>query len=278
MRRSGFLLYALSISALLAGLPEAFAFQIAVSPMRFEVPLGNKPVRRSMKVINQGKTPLEVGISVGHWDLDNNNKVRNIAPTSQSLDQWLVVSPLKLKIPAGKTRTLRFAIRPFTRPRTGEHRAMIYLDQGGPVRKGANGVSFRFRIGVPVYANVGKPVRHGSIKWIKAKPSQIGFNIENSGKYNVRFWGNYAIWKRERFPGSSAASRALAAASLSKKFRKPKTALDGGALPSTPVLPGYRRTIPIKPKPGLKPGSYKILMQGKLGDAPLNKTYAFTVD
>ena len=277
MRRFKFIVFALSTIALLAALPEAFAFQIAVSPMRFEVPLGNKPVRRSLKVINQGKTPLEVGISIGHWDLDDNNAVRNIAPTAQSLDQWIVASPLKLKIPAGKTRTLRFSIRPYTKPHIGEHRAMIYLDQGGTGVKGPRGVSFRFRIGVPIYANVGKPLRFGSISGVVAEPTRIGFNIKNAGKYNVRFKGNYGIWKNNRFPGSNTASRMLATSATSKKFRKPKSAILAGNLPSTPVLPGYRRTIPIKMKSKLNPGNYKIFLRGNLGDSPLNKTYSFTI-
>ena len=105
----------------------------------------------------------------------------------------------------------------------------------------------------------------------------IGFNIKNDGKYNVRFKGTYAIWKNNRFPGSSTASRALAASGTGKKFRKPKTATLAGSLPSLPVLPGYRRTIPIKMKTRLKPGNYKIFLRGNLGDSPLNKTYSFTV-
>ena len=375
MRRSSISVLFLSIILLLAAKPEAFAFQIAVSPMKFEIPLGHKPVRRSLKVINQGKTPLEVSVSIGHWDLDGKNKIRDIKPTSQSLDQWIVASPLKFKIPSGKARTLRFSIRPFTRPTIGEHRAMIYLDQEGPALKGANGVTFKFRLGVPVYANVGRPVRLGSSHWdldgknkirdikptsqsldqwivasplkfkipsgkartlrfsirpftrptigehramiyldqegpalkgangvtfkfrlgvpvyanvgrpvrlgsikgVVAKRTSIGFKIKNAGKFNVRFKGNFGVWKAKSFPGSLTASRLLAQSGPAKSFIKPKSATNAGVLPTTPVLPGYNRTIPIPLKSRLRPGAYKIHLAGKLGDNPLHKTYSFTV-
>jgi len=277
MVRSKYICLALSMITLLAMPREVFAFQIAVSPMKFEVPIGGRPVTRSMKVINSGKTPLEVGVSIGHWDLDENNNVRSIKPTAQSLDQWIVASPLKLKIPAGKTRTLRFSIRPYTKPSIGEHRAMIFLDQGGAPTKGPKGVSFRFRIGVPVYGNVGNPVRRAAIKSFVAKPARVGFNIKNDGKYNVRFSGDYGIWEATKFPGVKRGTQQLRTASKPKTFVKPKTAMSAGELPTTPVLPGYQRTIPVPLKSNLAPGEYKMLLAGKLGDTPLNKTYSFTV-
>ena len=102
-----------------------------------------------MSVVNFGTEPVEVQASVVHWDLDERNEVRTIAPTEQSLDQWIVINPLRFTVPAGRDR--RPSVSRCDRvssPRRGEHRAMIYLHASSSSPNSEQQVRVRFRVGV----------------------------------------------------------------------------------------------------------------------------------
>ena len=94
--------------------------QIAVSPSRFEVEIGPKPTTEAVTVMNLGKDPVTIMVTVASWDLDELNKVRILEPDEQSLDQWMVINPLRFTVPSGKSQTVRFSIRPKIRPLPGE--------------------------------------------------------------------------------------------------------------------------------------------------------------
>lgn len=268
----------LAVATLLAAAATADAFNMAISPMRFEFPLDARPVTRSLKVINQGSEPIGIRVKVGHWDLDEQNRLREIAPTEQSLDQWIIVRPLKLTTPPGKSRTLRFAVRPFTRPKPGEHRAMIFLEQTGAYQKNAQGIAMRFRFGVAVYAHVGQTIRKGDVKAVVAEGRGFGVDIKSVGTANVRMNGKFGIWPANKFPGEESARQALAAVSgKEKKIARPRGAAIAGLLPSTPVLPGYRRQINVPLAEELKPGKYRLVLAGKLGTSKLARSHLFQV-
>ena len=123
-RRAGIALGCLVASVITAGaVPPA---QIAVSPSRFEIEIGPSPTTEALRVFNFSDRPVDVQASVAHWELDRNSRVVIVEPTEQSLDQWIVMNPLRFTIPAGGSQTMRFSIRPKTAPDPGEHRAMIY--------------------------------------------------------------------------------------------------------------------------------------------------------
>jgi len=120
--------------------------KLAISPSRIEM-YPEKKATESITVLNLGNEPMQVEVAVQNWDFDNNNNYRALPPTPQSLDQWLIINPVKLSIPAKSQQTVRLAVRPRVEPEDGEHRAMVFFRQLNSEGKGLN---FRFNVGVPI--------------------------------------------------------------------------------------------------------------------------------
>jgi len=245
--------------------------QIGVSPARIELEVGSQPTTESLSVVNFGDAPVEVQASVLHWDLDERNEVRTIAPTEQSLDQWIVINPLRFTVPAGGSQTVRFSVRPRVAPEPGEHRAMIYFTQQLEP-DGERQIRVRFRVGVAVYGQVGEVRRNGTLHAVKVidgtNPPEARFDLSSDGSANVRMLGRYAVWRAEDYPGVQPA---LPTDEL------PVGALLGGALPSRPVLPGTRREIILQTTGSLEPGRYVLDLRGTLGESPVDRAVPFTV-
>ena len=263
---------------LLIGLtPFAIANEFALSPPNFHIQIDGKPVTKSLKVFNFGSEPTEFQVSVANWVLDEQNEVQVIAPTEQSLDQWLLVNPLRITVPPKESRTVRFSVRPRVQPTPGEHRAMIYLTE---VRSKARGhIKIRGRLGVAVYGYVGDVVKKGKLHGIQVeaekKPVKIAFDVESLGNAHVRLSGQYAIWPADRYPGSDK-TRSIASIGT-KKMVLPEGVVEAGNLVKTPVLPGTRRKVVLFGTQALKPGSYVLDVNGALQDTPLKQGVFFEV-
>lgn len=271
---SRLLALAIITGSMVAGALPAHAFYLSVSPPRFELKIGRRPVTKSIKIGNHANKPAHIRVRVANWDLDENNKVREVAPTPQSLDQWLIINPLKFTIPPGKTRTVRFAVRPYVRPKGGEHRAVIYFEDNGPAKQIRKGIFVRFKLGVVVYGYVGAPIRRGKLLGVQARAGSIDFSIISVGNANVRMHGRYGLWPNADFPGARAARARLA--SVNWKSTKPKSikgAVAVGRLPSKPVLPGKKRTVKLLAGRALKPGAYKLVVAGRLGAQDISKVH-----
>jgi len=107
-------LLALSLGMAATSPLPATALEIAVSPARFELDLNQKRKTQTLEIVNSSDRPVEIGIDMANFDLDENNQLRVLPPTEQSLDQWIAINPTRVKIPAKGRRTMRFAIRPFS--------------------------------------------------------------------------------------------------------------------------------------------------------------------
>ncbi|MDH5638783.1 MAG: molecular chaperone, partial [Nitrospinota bacterium] len=90
--------------------------QIGAAPPNVTVEIGGKPVSGSIQLFNLSKTPVKLHTTVSNWELDEANNIRTIPPTPQSMDLWTIVSPVDFTIAPGKTQTIRFSIRPRTKP------------------------------------------------------------------------------------------------------------------------------------------------------------------
>jgi hypothetical protein len=271
--------------ALLAGLAAAATThaqdapsppaQVAVSPSRFDLQIGSAPTLDSFRIINLGQDTIEVRISVSNWEMDLNNQVQEVAPTEQSLDQWMVVNPLHFSIPAGESQTVRFSIRPRVKPEPGEHRAIIYLNQVLPKDGAASGLRDRFRYGVVVYGQVGETVRHGIIHGVKVdtadQPLVASFDISSDGSANVRMSGRYAVWPAAAYPGCEQTTEQARGQEL------PAPVLHTGDLPALPILPATRRAMKLVIPIRLSPGDYVLDLNGVLGSEPINQGVPFSV-
>ncbi len=252
--------------------------QIAVSPSRFELQIGPRPTTHSLNVMNMGRGPVTIEVAVATWDLDEANAIRILEPTETSLDQWMVINPLRFTIPAKSTQTVRFSIRPKVVPEPGEHRAMIYLnqvlDEAAPVD-----LSVKFSFGVAVYGMAGEVTREGRLNAVvinpAAGPPLARFDISSLGSAHVRMNGQYAIYHADDYPGVEATT-------IIPELGRPGTELPeavvaAGLLPARPILPGTRRTIPLDLAEKLAPGRYVLDINGELPGEPIDKALSFAI-
>jgi P pilus assembly chaperone PapD len=254
------------------------AFQMGVAPMRHEFSLSTKPVTRSIKLLNQGADDMKISLRVAHFDLDKNNNVREIAPTPQSLDQWIILRPLKFTIKAGQTKTIRFAVRPKARPKPGEHRAIILINRSDKPKKTVGKLNIGFRFGVVVYAHVGKVVRRAKLRAVRTAPTGLEFDIQSTGNAHARMIGSYGVWPAAKFPGRTVAAAMISRSEFIKRAgHKPSAAVAANLLPDTPVLPKTRRTVHAKFANSLPPGKYRALVKGRIGARSLTRVISFKV-
>jgi len=268
----------IAAATLVAAASPLWAFEFAVSPMRVEIPLADRPVTRALQVVNRSNRQMSLAVRVANFDLDNENKVREISPTANSLDQWIIIRPLKFTVEAGQTRTIRFAVRPFTRPRTGEHRAMIFItrDTDSKTEKGQFDIGFRF--GVAVYAHVGDVRRQAVLHSARATDRAIELDITSTGTASARFSGSYGVWPRAKFPGGARAAAALELNKFrSTKNYNPPGSVIANTVPDLPILPKTRRLIAAPYAEPLAPGEYTVFVAGTLGETRVQEQLPLTI-
>ena len=252
--------------------------QIAVSPSRFELAVDDRPSTESVNLINLSKRDVTVQVTTSNWDLDETNRIRLLAPTEQSLDQWMVINPLRFTVPAGETQTVRFSIRPRVRPEPGEHRAMIYFNQVLPEATEQRILRVRFNVGVAVYALVGDPSRRGRLNAVsvdnESNPVLTRFDVSSDGQAHVRLAGQYAVYPAAVYPGveeTVGLDREL------REGRLPEHVLLAGYLPSRPVLPDTRRDVLLRLSRELPPGDYVLDLNGEIAGELIDRAVPFNV-
>jgi hypothetical protein len=251
---------------------------IAVSPSIFELEIGSTPSVHSLRVLNFGKEPVEVQVSLATWDLDEQNHVRLLDPDEQSLDQWIVINPLRFTIESGKSQSVRFSIRPRVRPEPGEHRAMIYLDQQLSEESEAQ-MRVKFRIGVAVYGTVGEVARVGELHSVElakgSNPIKAGLQISSKGTANVRIDGQYAVWQAALYPGLASEERDRNLVAPDAVL--PEAVVDADKLPGIPVLAGDCRQIWFQAGKPLPAGNYILDLDFDLDKDSFDRAVPFTV-
>lgn len=271
------------IGALALGMPSATALNVGISPSRIEMEINSKTRSQSIRVLNLSSEPVEIKVSVRSWVMNEDNKLQDVAPSEQSLDQWIVFTPSQFKIPAGGAQTIRFAVRPKIQPKQGEHRAVLYLEDvrapnttDKPKSKSVRVVA---RLGVVIYGYVGDVKRVGVVNSVtvdtKPKTPNAVFDISNQGNAYVRLKGQYAIWPAAKYPGAEATGFVANVGQPGAKI--PENVLDAGSLPSAPVLPSNRRQIRLPITKKLPPGNYVLDINGDLSGVSINKGIPFTV-
>jgi hypothetical protein len=253
--------------------------QIAVSPSRFELEIGSKPTTESVNLMNLSDQDVMIQVTTVSWDLDEANQIRILEPDEQSLDQWMVINPLRFSIPAGKSQTVRFSIRPRVEPEPGEHRAMIYFNQVLPESTKNRVLRVRFNVGVAVYGLAGDATRSGKLNEVRvvegSNPLILRFDVSSEGLAHVRLNGQYAIYPAESYPGVEQTT--LLADNLHTDTSLPESVLVAGYLPARPVLPDTRRDVLLQVPRELPPGDYVLDLNGELPGQTIDLAVPFTV-
>ena len=252
---------------------------VAVSPGKFEIEIGNRPSVQSLRLFNLGDREIEVQASVANWTLTEDSTVRVVEPTEQSLDQWIVINPLRFKIAARSSQTVRFAVRPRVAPDAGEHRAMLYFEEMLPEERNAGEVYVNFKVGVAVYGNAGEirrePELHGIEVVSDHRVFAARFDLSSHGNAHVRLGGQYAIWPVTAFPGASAVIPIAKVGEAGAEL--PPGVLAAGLLPSVPVLAGTRREIPLIVRHALPAGEYVFATLGAISGRQFRESVRFLV-
>lgn len=247
--------------------------KLAISPSRIEMS-PDKKATESITVLNLGSTPMQVEVYVQNWDFDANNNYRALPPNEQSLDQWLIINPVRLTIPAKSQQTVRLAVRPRVKPDDGEHRAMVFFRQLNDQGKGLN---YKFNVGVPIYAYFGEVKRQVDLLGMEFDPIklQFVFDIASKGNAYVRPEGVFIAMK---------ASEAGSDEEILKRLDLNKLTVDGlGALASgklsvKPVFAGTRRqvTSPVPIKEILNE-SYVVAIKATVGEQTFAEVYRINI-
>jgi len=254
-----FYLWALPFSGAVAtALPPA---QVGVSPNLFqEIKLDGRPVNKSLRFYNYKNTPVKVSIAVKNWTFDAGGKIKLLPPDSQSLDQWIVINPLRFTVQPKQSQVIRFSIRPRIKPTPGEHRAVIYLSEVPYESEMKAAQESLFRIGIGVYG-VAEPVRKQvALHRFNLNNNQLEADIENTGNVHTRLTGEYVIWEKKALAGAIMPKTAFP---QSTTATPPEGLLLKGQLNGAPVLPGTRRVVTTG-LPEIPAGKYIIAVKDTL--------------
>lgn len=253
--------------------------QIGVSPRMLVVNLDEQPRGHSFRLLNMSERDVEVEVSLANWRMDEQNQPVVIAPEQDSLDQWLIVNPLRFSVPAGQSQTVRLAFRPQQQLAAGEYRSMLYFTQVvDPETEDTAMFRSRFRIGAAIYAHTGASVEDLTtsdfvLRSDVASPALL-LDVDNRGNRHVRMDGVWSLWHLDAYPGDDGWQ--LDSAMLRPDAALPDGMLALGKLSSTPVLPGTQRTLvtglDLPPAEQRQwPLDVLLVVQGRLGEQQLQQ-------
>ncbi len=248
--------------------------KIGVSPPMFQVEISDRPKTHSFRLFNYDDDPVSAELSVHNWELDEEGQTRILPPTEDSLDQWIVINPVRLVIPPKGSQVVRFSIRPRKQPAPGEHRAMIFVTSQ-PAEEKKLSLRFNLRLGMAVYATVGEVTRRGTLHGVEASADEVRFDVSGQGTAHARLEGQFAIWPAEQFPGDEATGPIESLGEEGIEISAP--ILRAGLLPNRPVLPEGRRFIRLPISEPLPPGEYVLDLHGSLGETQIDRSFAFSI-
>jgi hypothetical protein len=268
------------VGSLALGIVPAKAINIGVAPPRFHIDISKNTTRsQSIRVLNFDSKPVELKVSVQSWVMNEQNQLQAVPSQEQSLEQWIVFTPSRFTVPPGGAQTIRFAIRPRVKPQSGEHRAVLYLEEVAQKNPASKGVDIIGKLGVTIYGYVGDIKRIGVLNAVNVdtKKNNLNavFDISSQGNASVRLNGQYAIWPAAKYPGAEATKPIANLDKPQAKITEPVA--DAGFLPTTPVLPASRRQVLLPITKKLSPGNYVLDINGELNGVAIKKGIPFTV-
>lgn len=248
--------------------------RMGISPDRYNITFDERGGEtQSLLIQNMSEEPLTLSLSVSNWELDENNQIAISPPTETSLDQWIVINPLKITVPPGSPQTVRWAVMPRLKPVEGEYRAIIFIEENLPEQQQSNSteVRMKMRYGMPIYAHVGEVVETAELHNIEVSRlgDRLSADLTNVGNKHARLSGNFGIWKKDQFPGTEEALKLLNAESeenAGEFLRAP--------LPPSVILPGNRRALPVD-LPVDEEGEYIVQLNASFAQLEMLESYAF---
>lgn len=254
-------LTSLAVARANAELPPA---SIGVSPNRVELAVNNDATTGSTTVMNFTDKPIRVSTSVVNFDLDENSNFRELAPEAGSLPGAMMINPVDFTIPPRGSQTVRFAIMPERLEGAGEHRAMLFFSE--LVGTNEASVQLNFRLGVPIYAQLGERQQKAVLHAITiGTDHRLKLDMAAAGNAQIRPSGYYLWWPAGEFPDERQAFKKVKALADDPGKALPEETV-GGRLVTKPIFPGARRTVTAKLTPPTAVGEYVLAVHIDAGD------------
>lgn len=252
---------------------DAIPAQFSVIPSLFELEVGDAPVNDHLTVTNLKKRPVTMRVELYAWTLDERHEIKLVPSSSSTLDQWMVVNPLRFTMQPGAQQAVRFSVRPRLKPAPGEYRAILYLiEEPDPTVQATGKMQLSARFGVGIYGIV-PPVVHAPrlLDLSYDRPtSSISLHLRNDGNVHTRFRGRYTVWKKGSFPGFSASKKLP---DMFEPGKEPPGYLTSGVFPGDPVLAGTDRHYVLKVAVPKNCGPYVVAVVGELGEKQVEKLF-----
>ncbi len=244
---------------------------IGVSPSRLELSIDGQVGTGTATVLNLSDRDILVKTEVVSFDLDERNEFRELPTEPRSLPTALMLNPKEFTVPANGSQTVRFAIMPQRLDGPGEYRAMLFFSE--LVDTSVSSVKVKFRLGMPIYANVGNVPATAVMHDVVYEPQQnaLQMDLSATGGAQVKPSGFYLWWPVADFP---AEERALAKVRELAKHpaKRLPNGTTGGMIRSKPVFPGARRTVGTQliapPEDG---GDYKLVYVVEAGEQSIER-------
>lgn len=247
--------------------------QFGIQPSMFMLEIGDKPLNENLTVLSLKKRPVTMRVELYAWTIDERGEIKLVPSSPKTLDQWMIVNPMRFTIPPSGKQVIRFSIRPRIKPEPGEYRAIMYLiEQPDSTAAKGNVAQFLGKFGIGVYGFV-PPVVHApkllDISYNRAE-TIISLHLRNGGNVHTRFRGRYFAWKQESFPGLNSVRK------MQEGFdpgKEPKGYLCSGSFPGDPVLAGTERRYRIKVAIPKNSGPSVVAVIGELDEKPVEKVF-----
>ncbi len=251
--------------------------RMGISPDRYQIVFDERGGEtQSLLVQNLSDEPLSLSLSVSNWELNDENQIVVAPPTESSLDQWIVINPLKVTIPPGAPQTIRWAVMPRMQPQQGEYRAIIFVEEELPPRENPNSTEIRMkmRYGLPIYGQVGETIESAQLNGVNVAKTgeKLHIDLSNDGNKHARMSGNYGIWPTAEFPGSKEALKLLRAINPENQA---EAEFNFGIMPAAVILPGIRRSVPLDLKLQ-DAGEYTIQLNAEFAQLKITEAISFT--
>jgi fimbrial chaperone protein len=255
-----------------ADVDELLKPQFGIYPAMFEIELGNEPVDKSLIVTNLKKKPVSMRVELYAWTHNEQHQLKLVQSSQKTLDQWMVVNPVRFTVEPGGIQTIRFSISPRVKPDPGEHRAMLYLiEEPDPVNAG-NGMLITAKIGIGIYGYV-QPVIHLpkiiDLSFNRASTT-LSLHLLNEGNVHARFRGRYIVWKKSLFSGLGSLKKLP---EVIEHGQESSGCLSQGFFPGDPLLPKTERNYNLKLDIPRNAGPYVVAVIGELDGSPVEKLF-----
>ncbi|WP_395377031.1 hypothetical protein [Marinicella sp. W31] len=216
--------------------------QIGISPRILDIEEADANSTHSFRLFNFSKKDYQVTVSLANWSMNENNVATVIAATEVSMDQWTIVNPLRFTITAGSAQTIRLAFQPPPDLAPGEYRTMVYFQQvlqdTEPQKKQLRSL---FKLGAAVYLHLGEKQKTGVLNQVISAPNNWLLETQNTGNSHIRYKGEWYLWSAQPHEHTLQQMAALKTTDI----KNIEGLIVKGELPTTPVLPGKIRNIPI---------------------------------